>query len=59
MDKAVDEEMDIDFIVILPHAVVDKIAVVVQPVYALRAVPAVVVPRGFGSLAYRTFCYFL
>lgn len=59
VNEAVDEEMDIDFIVILSDAVVDKIAVMVQSVYAFRAVSAVVVPRGLGCLTYCTFCYFL
>ena len=46
MKKTIDQEMYIDFKVILAHTVVDKITVMIQSIDAFLAVPAVVVPWG-------------
>ena len=52
MQKAINQEVHVDFKIILTHTVVDKVTVMVQPVNAFLTVSAVVVPWRLGRPAY-------
>lgn len=45
------QKMKIDFEVILTYTVADEITMVVQPINAARAMPAVIVSRRLGFMA--------